>query len=220
MPVSRRIFSRRARSAGSSFAGSGMAVCVLPTDKFAHRRTSRMVPSSAAANTAKGAIHATRSKPWVVGAASTVAPYLAANDARISLSLLPAAMAALSSLRIRPLSGQPTWLHSPSICAQLQVHISLCPRSLNRELASVAPIEKQMATASAAACTVLIQNEKRLERLTDGLPSAPVHWEQLSRARAKQQLPGSDWEPAPPACRRPAPPARPRSSPPADSGMP
>ncbi len=64
------------------------------------RRTSRMVPNSAAPNTANGAIHATRLKPCVVGAASTVTPYLVVNQSRICLSVCPVAMAALSSSSI------------------------------------------------------------------------------------------------------------------------
>src|SRR5271157_1356139 len=220
MPVSRRILSRRSRSAGSSVAGSGAVAWVFPIDRFAHRRTSKMVPSSAAANTAKGAIQATRSKPCVVGAASTVAPYLAANEARISLSLLPAAMAALNSLRIRPDSGQPTWLHSPSSCAQPQVHISRCPRSLKRELASVAPIEKQTATASTPACTALIQKVRDRKVIISCRPSALALRESCVPARTEQLLPGSGWEPAPPACRRPALPVPPRSNPPEDSETP
>ena len=82
-----------------------------------------MVPSSAAPKTAKGAIQATRSKPCVVGAASTVAPYLAVKAEKICWSLMPVAMSALSSLSSCPEEGQPTWLHSPSNCAQPQVHI-------------------------------------------------------------------------------------------------
>src|ERR1700733_2448113 len=114
-----------------------------------------MVPSSAAANTAKGAIQATRSKPCVVGAASTVAPYLAAKLVRICSSVAPEAMAALSSSRIWPDEGQPTWLHSPSNWAQLQVHMRRWPRSLKRRLALVAPVEKQTAMARSTACAVL-----------------------------------------------------------------
>src|ERR1035437_11122787 len=116
LPVSRRILTLSASVSGSETC----AACVLPTD---HRRTSRMVPSSAAPKTAKGAIQATRLNPSVVGAAKTVAPYLEANEASISLSLFPAEMPALSSASSCPDDWQPTWLHSPRISAQPQVHI-------------------------------------------------------------------------------------------------
>src|ERR1700722_482161 len=108
-PVSRRIFSRRASMVGLEIS----AGCVRPPAQW---RRSRIVPRRAAAKTAKGAIQATRSKPCVVGAASTVAPYLAAKPVRICSSVAPEAMAALSSSRMWPDSGQPTWLHSPRSC--------------------------------------------------------------------------------------------------------
>ena len=72
-----------------------------------------------------------RSHAWC-GAASTVAPYLAAKLDRICSSVAPEAMAALSSSRIWPDEGQPTWLHSPRSCAQLQVHMRRWLRLLKR----------------------------------------------------------------------------------------
>src|SRR6516164_4859060 len=97
---------------------SGSAGCAassdLPIDQC---RTSRMVPSRAAANTANGAIQATRLKPEAGGAARTVAPYFAANVSKIFLSVSPLAMLERSRSNSSEEFGQPTWLHSPRICA-------------------------------------------------------------------------------------------------------
>src|SRR5436305_9923028 len=92
----------------------------LPMDQC---RTSKIVPSVAAANTAKGAIHATRLKPEAGGAASTVAPYFPAKVLKILSSLSPLVMPERSRSSSSEELGQPTWLHSPRISAQPQVHI-------------------------------------------------------------------------------------------------
>ena len=69
-------------------------------------------------------IHAVRSKPVVVGAASTVGTYFCTKACCTRLSLSPRETAAMSSLRMPSESGQPTWLHSSRIWPQLQMHIS------------------------------------------------------------------------------------------------
>ena len=79
-----------------------------------------------------GMIQATRSKPVVVGADSTVGPYLATKPARITWSESPRSMAAFSSLRICSELEQPTWLHSSITCPQPHWHISACPRRSKR----------------------------------------------------------------------------------------
>ena len=54
-------------------------------------------------------------------------------------------------------SGQPTWLHSPEhLPAAAAAHQLMVEFVVSAQLASVAPIEKQTATASAAACSDLI----------------------------------------------------------------
>ena len=156
-------------------SGTEVSACVLPPGALAQRRISRMVPSSAAAKTAKGAIQATRSKPWVVGAASTVARTWRRTRPESPCRSCRRRWPRSARRAPRPLSGQPTWLHSPSNCAQPQVHISRWSRSLKRELASVAPSEKQTATASTAACNDFIQKDKRV-KLLRYLVAGPGPW--------------------------------------------
>src|ERR1700739_1356109 len=69
-------------------------------------------------------------------------------------------MAAASSLRMWGDSGQPRWLHSPSICAHPQVDMRRGPISVNPALLFVAPIEKHTAIARRKASAVLIQKTK------------------------------------------------------------
>ncbi len=180
--------SSRSRSSGSRTAGSvATAAWGFPPNP-PQRRMSRIVPSSAAANTANGAIHATRSKPCAGGAARTVAPYFATKALKICWSLMPAAMSALNSLSSCVDSVQPTWLHSPRICAHPQVHISRWSRSFNRPLGLLAPSEKQMATASTETSTALVQRVKARRSAISRLPSAPEPRAQPApRERATQQ---------------------------------
>src|SRR5579863_3198160 len=105
--VSRRMRSRRSRNAGSTFFPSAQAAAAS-SGLMDQRFTSSTVPSAAAANTAKGAIQPTRSKPRNVGAASTVAPYLAAKLSRICWSLEPPAIMPFNSSSIGPELGHPT----------------------------------------------------------------------------------------------------------------
>jgi hypothetical protein len=60
-----------------------------------------MASASAAAKTANGMIQATRLKPVVVGADSTVLPYFCTKLCRTSESLSPRSMPVVSSLRMR-----------------------------------------------------------------------------------------------------------------------
>src|SRR5580658_4254875 len=159
-PVSRRTRSNLDNSSELAGAEAIAAVRASPPNP-PQRLIKRIVPSSAAANTAKGAIHATRLNPCAGGAASTVKPYLPEKSSRICLSLSPAAISVVSIDISSPRSGQPTWSHSPTSCAQPHWHISLWPKSLNRDPASVAPSEKQTATAISSPCTALIQEFQR-----------------------------------------------------------
>src|ERR1022692_1899648 len=107
--VSLRAFSRNSSSSAprtgrrpSAMAGAG---------RFFQERITRTTMLSPSASATKGTIHAVRSKPVLVGAASTVGPYFCTKDCSTRLSLSPRPMAAISSLRMPSESGQPTWLH-------------------------------------------------------------------------------------------------------------
>src|SRR6185437_3757642 len=161
VPVSRRICSNRARSAGSAFAEFATAGSILRRDDRPQRLIRRTVPSNAAPNTANGAIQASRLKPFVGGAASTVIPYFVANQLKICGSVFPASICACRSAISCPREGQPTWSHPPSNCAQPQVHITWLLRLSKREALLLAPMENPSATTSRNTSAVLIQNEDR-----------------------------------------------------------
>src|SRR6185312_2138879 len=126
--VSRRMRSRKAASCGLILVAiSAGGYPVLAGCRRFHIHTMTKVPAMAATKMPKGMIHATSSKPPRMGAASTVAPYLVANHARIALSLAPLATCACNSRIMPGESGQPRWLHSSNIWPQPQAHISWPP---------------------------------------------------------------------------------------------
>src|SRR5271154_2987855 len=92
-----------------------------------HIRIRNPRPTVASRNTAIGAIHATLSNPPRIGAASTVAPYFAANQFRIEASGPPPSICACSSWIITGETGHPTGLHSSRICPHPHVQIISCP---------------------------------------------------------------------------------------------
>src|SRR5271157_1310310 len=96
--VSCLAFLRSSSSSASSSLGCGTG-CASARDF--HRRTCHTVSASAAAKTANGMIQATRLKPVVVGAASTVLPYFCTKLCSTSESLSPRSRPAISSLRMR-----------------------------------------------------------------------------------------------------------------------
>src|ERR1700761_1640765 len=98
------------------------------------------LPPSARMKTTTGVIHAALSNPPRMGAARTVGPYFATNQLKTLVSLPPVATCARSSLIIRSLSGQPTWLHSSRICPQPQTHIILWPMEENFSSVLPAPM--------------------------------------------------------------------------------
>jgi len=191
MPVSRRIFSRRARSGRVLIRRSGMASlrsCPLTNLPTPHQHE---CAQPAPPQTQRGSNPGHQVETMGSGRGQHGCSVLGGERRQ---NLLSAASSGrwLRSVRCPParLSGQPTWLHSPSICAQPQVHISLCPRSLNRVLARPHPARSRQRRPRPAS-TALIQKVKGVERLTDGLPSARrLIGRDAPRACAKQAVAG------------------------------
>src|SRR5579864_2204541 len=121
--------------------------------RFFQERITRTTMLSPRARATKGTIHAVRSKPFAVGAASTVGPYFCTKDCSTRLSLSPRLTAVISSLRMPSDEGQPTWLHSRRIWPQLQMHIIWWPSSLKRVAGSPAPVRAKTARQSRPQCS-------------------------------------------------------------------
>src|SRR5580658_7423930 len=113
--------------------------------RFFQERTTITIKPKPRIRTTGGIMYAARSKPCMVGAASTVGPYFWTKPCSTRLSLSPRETAAMSSLRMPSESGQPTWLHSRRIWLQLQMHIIWWPISLKRVAGSPAPRKAKMA---------------------------------------------------------------------------
>jgi len=112
---------------------------------------------------------ATSSNPPRIGAANTVAPYLAANQFSIDVSEAALSICACDSAIMPGETGRPTWLHSSSIWPHPQVQIKLCPTLSNRDV-GFAPSMTPASTQTMPACA----NGFSVMRLADHFP--PLHW--------------------------------------------
>src|SRR5215472_13960813 len=97
----------RKRSRSAPFTGL-MPSARAGVGRAFQARTIRTRVAMPASRAAKGMIQATRPKPEVLGAATTVVPYFCTNDCSVKSSLSPRSSAAASSTRMRSEYWQPT----------------------------------------------------------------------------------------------------------------